>query len=62
MQTLQELKNLIYDVEQELEKDGLSASEVCLQSDFMRPLDINLRVGDYLGHIHVLVETKGEQW
>jgi hypothetical protein len=62
MQTLQELKNLIYDVEQELERDGLSASEVYLQSDYMFPIDINVRVGNYLGHINVLVETKAEQW
>lgn len=58
IQTLQELKNLIYDVEEELRKDGLTASEVSLQTDFMNNLNINLRVNTYLGHVYVLVDTK----
>ena len=58
MQTLQELKNLIYDIEEELAKDGLSASEVNMQSDFMTNLYIDLRVNSYLGHIYVLVDTE----
>lgn len=58
MQTLQELKNLIYDIEEELRKDGLSASEVSLQSDFMTNIEFDLNVGTYLGHTYVWVETK----
>ena len=58
MQTLQELKNLIYDIEEEITKDGLSASEVTLQSDFMTNIDFELNVGTYLGHVYVRVDTK----
>lgn len=58
MQTLQELKNLIYDIEEELAKDGLSASEVTLQTDFMNNIDFELNVGACLGHVYVRVDTK----
>lgn len=53
MKTLQDLKNLIEAVENDLNQKGIAMSDVPIQKDFMNGInEISIDVNDYLGHIY----------